>query len=62
MEIYNTQSKKAAGPCLSTVYDPLIDQNYKDLNPLYFGQNYKTTPMGKEEYLHWIYNDADPIN
>ena len=39
MEIYTTQGKKAAGPCLSTVYDPLIDSLNKDLDALYYGHN-----------------------
>ena len=55
MEVLNTQSKKNAGPCLSTVYDPVLDE-------LYYGQNYKSrNKFAEQEYLKWIENDADPI-
>ena len=54
-EILETQSKKSAGPCLSTIYDPELDN-------FYFGQNFKSgNKMGKVEYINWLNNDADII-
>ena len=54
-EILETQSQKSAGPCLSTIYDPELDN-------FYFGQNFKSgNKMGKVEYINWLNNDADII-
>ena len=53
-EIIATQSNNSAGPCLSTVYDP-------ELNQLYYGQNFKTTKTGVKDYKFWIENEADPL-
>ena len=53
-EILRTQSKREAGPCLSTLYDSELDE-------IFYGQNFKTSKVGKAEYMNWIKNEADPF-
>ena len=54
LDILENQSKKSAGPCLSTIYDPVTDK-------IAYGQNFKTTPTGREQYYYWLENEADPL-
>ncbi|HEX9061672.1 MAG TPA: hypothetical protein VF941_15935, partial [Clostridia bacterium] len=54
LEILESQSKTAAGPCLSEIYDPLTGK-------IAYGQNFKTSATGKIQYYQWLENDADPI-
>ena len=54
LEILENQSKTAAGPCLSEVYDPLTEK-------ISYGQNYKTSATGNKEYYQWLENEADPV-
>ena len=53
-EILRTQSKREAGPCLSTLYDSELDE-------MFYGQNFKTSKIGRTEYNNWITNEADPF-
>ncbi|HOV25291.1 MAG TPA: hypothetical protein PK566_02875 [Pseudobacteroides sp.] len=54
LEILESQSQTAAGPCLSVIYDPLTGK-------IAYGQNFKTSATGKEQYYKWLENDADPL-
>ena len=54
LEILDSQSKTAAGPCLSEIYDPLTGK-------IAYGQNFKTSSTGYAQYNQWLENDADPL-
>lgn len=54
LEILENQSKTAAGPCLSEIYDPLTGK-------IAYGQNFKTSATGNIQYYQWLENDADPL-
>lgn len=48
------QSKTSAGPCLTTIYDP-------ELNQYFYGQNFEKSKVANQSYNKWIENDADEI-
>jgi hypothetical protein len=55
LEIAKLQSKLSAGPCLSVIYDPV-------LNEIHYGQNYKSkNKRALKEYENWIDDDIDPV-
>jgi hypothetical protein len=54
LDVLRTQDKKPAGPVLSGIYDPRTRQTF-------FGQNFRTTDKGRDEYKRWLAEDADPI-
>ncbi len=55
LEIVKSQSKLSAGPCMSTIYDPV-------LNKIHYGLNYKSkNKLALKEYVDWIHNGIDPI-
>ena len=54
-EIREKQSRTKAGPCLSTVYDPVLNQ-------IYFGQNFQSGNATEyRAYQKWLREEAHPI-
>lgn len=53
MRIKGSQSKTSAGPCLSIIYDPVVQQ-------LYYGQNYKSGNSAQTRaYEEWLNGNTD---
>ncbi len=54
-EIREKQPRTKAGPCLSTVYDPVLNQ-------IYFGQNFQSGNATEyRAYQKWLREEAHPI-
>lgn len=55
IKIKEKQSRTKAGPCLSTVYDPVLNQ-------IYFGQNFQSGNATEyRAYQKWLREEAHPI-